>query len=87
MQPLVARNAAADAAKKSPELGPGQRRFVPMQQALQQRNARNSPAEAAAESHPDHAAVNVQTIDKDGIVQKIIVTCRCGEVIEIDCDY
>lgn len=30
---------------------------------------------------------SVETVLDDGRVSRIIVTCSCGEVTEIDCDY
>lgn len=29
----------------------------------------------------------LETVEKDGVIQKIIVRCRCGEITEIDCRY
>lgn len=34
-----------------------------------------------------HRQVTVETMEKNGRIAKIIVTCRCGEKIEIDCLY
>jgi hypothetical protein len=29
----------------------------------------------------------IETIAEKGVVQKIIITCKCGEVIKLDCKY
>jgi hypothetical protein len=35
----------------------------------------------------EHAEKKIETVEVDGVVQKIIVTCGCGERIEIHCGY
>lgn len=51
---------------------------------------------AATPAHIGHGQNNgsqsghkarVETVLDDGRVSRIIVTCSCGEVTEIDCDY
>jgi hypothetical protein len=34
-----------------------------------------------------HGEKKIETVEIDGIVQKIIVTCSCGEKIEVHCGY
>jgi hypothetical protein len=34
-----------------------------------------------------HGEKKIETVEVDGIVQKIIVTCGCGEKIEVHCGY
>lgn len=49
-----------------------------------------SSVHASAESVNDGGKVNspkVETVKVDGVVQSIQVTCSCGEVIVIDCQY
>lgn len=36
---------------------------------------------------PAHGEKKIETVVVDGIVQKIIVTCGCGERIEVHCGY
>lgn len=36
---------------------------------------------------PGHAGVNVETVREGDKVVRIVVTCSCGERIEIDCLY
>jgi hypothetical protein len=35
----------------------------------------------------DHTEKKVESVMVDGVVQKIIVTCGCGERIEVHCGY
>lgn len=37
--------------------------------------------------HPDHGAPEVECVKQGNRVTRIIVTCGCGERIEIDCVY
>lgn len=39
--------------------------------------------------HPDrrNPAANIETVKEGGKVVRIIVTCKCGERMEIDCIY
>lgn len=46
---------------------------------------RNSAAQAAAPAHQHEK--KVETVEVDGVVQKIIITCGCGERIEVHCGY
>jgi len=34
-----------------------------------------------------HGEKKIETVEVDGVVQKIIVTCGCGEKIEVHCGY
>jgi hypothetical protein len=34
-----------------------------------------------------HGEKQIETVEVDGVVQKIIVTCGCGERIEVHCGY
>jgi hypothetical protein len=36
---------------------------------------------------PSHGEKSVEAVTVDGVVQKIIVTCSCGEKIEVHCGY
>ncbi|MEA3213583.1 MAG: hypothetical protein QOE70_6640 [Chthoniobacter sp.] len=35
----------------------------------------------------EHGEKKIETVEVDGIVQMIIVTCGCGEKIEVHCGY
>jgi hypothetical protein len=50
------------------------------------------PASAAVADHrapksAPHGEKKIETVEVDGVVQKIIVTCSCGETIEVHCGY
>lgn len=40
--------------------------------------------EPVAEVHRDK---KIETVAADGVIQKIVITCGCGEVIEVHCGY
>lgn len=44
------------------------------------------PEQEVAEEH-GHAGSKLQYVSEDGRVVKIVVTCSCGQVTEIDCTY
>ena len=49
------------------------------------------PTRAASGSPPEpdreHGDKKIETVEVGGVVQKIIVTCGCGERIEVHCGY
>lgn len=49
----------------------------------------NGPSTAQSELPPakPHGEKKVETVEVGGVVQKIIVTCSCGERIEVFCGY
>jgi hypothetical protein len=57
------------------------------------RGAMDAPvlARAAAASSPaparEHGEKKIETVEAGGVVQKIIITCGCGERIEVHCGY
>ena len=44
-------------------------------------------AGAAPVDRREHAQKKIETVEVDGVVQKIVVTCGCGERIEVHCGY
>jgi hypothetical protein len=49
-----------------------------------------TPVESAAPASPhnsSHGQVKVEAIEEQGIVRSIVVTCACGERIEVHCGY
>jgi len=46
-----------------------------------------SAAEARASKREPHREKKIETVEVDGVVQKIVVTCSCGETIEVHCGY
>jgi hypothetical protein len=36
---------------------------------------------------PRHSQVKVEAVEEQGVVRSIIVTCSCGEQIEVHCGY
>ena len=52
------------------------------------------PADSTAPALPAHAPASkrehekkIETVSVDGVIQKIVVTCGCGERIEVHCGY
>lgn len=41
----------------------------------------------AAPVKREHAEKTIEAVEVDGVVEKIIVTCACGERIEVFCGY
>ncbi len=39
------------------------------------------------EPQREHGEKTIETVEVDGVIQKIIVTCGCGEKIEVHCGY
>ncbi len=35
----------------------------------------------------EHGEKKIETVEVEGVIQKIIVTCGCGETIEVHCGY
>lgn len=38
-------------------------------------------------SSDGHGEKKIETVTVDGVVQKIVITCTCGEEIEVFCGY
>ncbi len=55
-------------------------------QALEKLEPPENP-EARLEEEDGTEGSKVQYITEDGRVTKIVVTCNCGQVTEIDCQY
>ncbi len=49
--------------------------------------AKVSLSKSGSSSHKEHGCPEVKCIKHGDRVTRIIVTCSCGEVIEIDCVY
>jgi hypothetical protein len=47
-------------------------------------DARETPEPSPARKHSE---VKVETIEEGGVVRAIVVTCTCGERIEVHCGY
>jgi hypothetical protein len=47
----------------------------------------SAPAGMPPSSKRAHGEKKIETVEVDGIVQKIVVTCSCGEKIEVHCGY
>lgn len=61
--------------------------FIPFTKAFQDIEGKNIRHDDPDSSVREHAASKVEYIEHQGVVNKIIVTCGCGEVTEIDCFY
>jgi len=58
---------------------------------LDSRTSTDSTAAAATAdgqvAKREHREKKIETVTLDGVIQKIIVTCGCGERIEVHCGY
>lgn len=55
--------------------------------ALKAHQKKNSEGGAPSAGHGSDSGNSVEVVEKEGFIQKIKVTCKCGELIEIDCGY
>ena len=81
MDPLISQNKHAQSEPNPVDLQGG---FKPLSKATVSaaHGSLGSKDTAEHENQP-----KVETIKVDGVVQSIQVTCSCGEVIVIDCQY
>jgi hypothetical protein len=56
---------------------------VALQAARKEKNAISAGGDGSS-SEPRH---ELEVVKEEGLVKKIKVVCKCGEVIEIDCSY
>jgi|GEM_PF-1673453 hypothetical protein len=61
--------------------------FVPFSIASTTQHQQEKLQQQDGDSAKIHQNIKVETVDVDGVVQKIRVFCCCGEIIEIDCGY
>ncbi len=63
-------------------------RSVPRPSASPKLERLESPSTQPAVEHlpPSHEA-QVELVREDGVVQRIVVVCKCGDRIELDCVY
>jgi len=61
--------------------------FMPYGQALASALKQNNSAIKCSADNDGGASSSVEVISDEGFISKILVTCKCGEVIEIECDY
>jgi hypothetical protein len=47
----------------------------------------SAPVGVSSAAKRAHGEKKIETVEVDGVVQKIIVTCSCGEKIEVHCGY
>ena len=85
MRPLVEKSASHKAAKTS---GSGKGTSFERLGVVLKRHSGENPVsgEDSKSAHSGHEA-KVETVVKEGVVEKIIVHCSCGSVTEIDCLY
>jgi len=57
------------------------------QSVLQKLKAPVDETETEACSDQGEAGSQVEYVTRDGRVSRIVVTCACGQVTEIDCEY
>lgn len=76
--------------KNLPKKEPGRPQsseFLPYTAGLKTYQEKKSCSGEGAESNQCTSEPSVEIVKKDGVVEKIVVTCKCGEIIEINCDY
>ena len=61
--------------------------FQSYSEALKRAHKENNASDQAGDDSTDGHNHNLELVKEDGVVKKIKLTCKCGEVIEIDCDY
>lgn len=83
MQPLVPGKSVENNSSKV-ENASG---FLPFTIASTAQQQQEKLQQQDEDSTVNHQAIKIETVDVDGVVQKIKVFCRCGEIIEIDCGY
>lgn len=76
MQDAVVQDAVAESAKTSPAV---ERRKVT------RRAVGSNAVVGRRESKPEEPTIELK--QRDGVVESIIVTCCCGQRIEIECDF
>lgn len=90
MQPFAKSNPADSAAKSAAATAvtdAPRTKFRPMAEAVSAPPAKDESIVESKRAAAHGCAMDVKTVEKDGVVQKIIVTCSCGEVTEIECLY
>lgn len=86
MKPLVEKSAAKTTANSAGRSG----RDAFEKLAIVLKRKKSASDESSAEETGEHQSScepSVQTVEEDGVVKRIIVTCSCGAVTEIDCQY
>jgi len=84
---LTGRAALASETSTPPALARGSSDFQPMNPARFGQLGAPEPESAPGEAAPRLDAPLVEVIEDGGRVRRIVVTCRCCEKIEIDCEY
>jgi hypothetical protein len=81
MDPLISNNKRAQSQSNPVDIRGG---FKPLSKATVSANCGSLGSKDTADhaSHP-----KVEAVEVDGVVKSIQVTCSCGEVILIDCQY
>jgi hypothetical protein len=46
-----------------------------------------SAAELTSAAAPKAGASSIQCVREGDVIKKLIVTCECGKIVEIDCQY
>jgi hypothetical protein len=65
----------------------GRASFHSYAEALKVSQKEKSASATAGDSGNSAHQHKVEAVEEDGVVNRIKVTCTCGEVIEIDCGY
>jgi hypothetical protein len=85
VRPLAEKSANRDPANSSEGAGDPAPTFENLAAALRRHRSPGAGKDCGKDS--EDAGSSVETVVEEGVVKKIIVRCRCGEVTEIDCAY
>lgn len=87
MEPFTPKNLPTADLENPPASAKNGNGFVPFARAvgLDEGKSLPEPGPQDTESEPRHSTV--EYVEEEGVVKKIIVTCGCGKVTEIDCLY
>jgi hypothetical protein len=67
--------------------GPDESGFRSYLSALKSYQAKKNSGDDANSEIECAAGVSVELVEQEGVVKKLKIFCKCGELIEIDCDY
>ena len=87
MDSFTPKNLPSDRGKNPPKPTRSASGFIPFTQSFRGMEDKHLDAATAETSPEKHLSSSIEYVEDQGVVKKIIVTCKCGEVTEIDCLY
>ena len=87
MEPFAPKKLPSQAEKKPRKSVKSDSGFIPFSKVFQNVGGHRSLDEASDSPGEPGATSTVEYIEEEGVVKKIVGTCSCGEVTEIDCVY